>query len=119
MRSALFAGVLLLVSLAAESAQAQYLVPNLGQPYGGTWRWTQPAMPQPYYGGYYGGYYQPSYGSGASSAYVRPYLRRDGSYVPGHYRSSPDGNLCNNWSTWPNVNPYTGKPGYQRYPRYR
>jgi hypothetical protein len=40
---------------------------------------------------------------------VDPYLRRDGTYVDGHYRSNPDGNPYNNWSYPGNVNPYTGK----------
>jgi hypothetical protein len=29
---------------------------------------------------------------------VDPYVRKDGTYVGGHYRSSPDGNPHNNWS---------------------
>jgi hypothetical protein len=45
------------------------------------------------------------------SVYVRPYVRSDGAYVPGHYRSAPDGNPYNNWSTQGNVNPYTGQLG--------
>ena len=40
---------------------------------------------------------------------VDPYLRRDGTYVDGLYRSNPDGNPYNNWSYPGNVNPYTGK----------
>jgi hypothetical protein len=43
--------------------------------------------------------------------YVRPHYRSNGSYVPGHYRSAPNGTTLDNWSTYPNVNPYTGKPG--------
>jgi hypothetical protein len=42
---------------------------------------------------------------------VYGYYRRDGSYVQPHYRTAPDGDRSNNWSTYPNVNPYTGKPG--------
>jgi hypothetical protein len=48
---------------------------------------------------------------------VDPYLRRDGIYIDGHYRSNPDGNPYNNWSYPGNVNPYkqpTGDPN--RYP---
>ena len=41
--------------------------------------------------------------------YVRGYFRRDGTYVPGYYRSSPDSNPYNNYSFPGNVNPYTGK----------
>lgn len=48
----------------------------------------------------------------ANDTYVNPYFRKDGTYVPGHHRSTPDGNKMNNYSTQGNVNPYTGKPGY-------
>lgn len=47
---------------------------------------------------------------------VRGYTRKDGTYVRPHYRSSPDGNFYNNWSTVGNVNPYTGKPGTKTAP---
>lgn len=47
---------------------------------------------------------------------VRGYYRKDGTYVRPHYRSNPDGNFWNNWSTVGNVNPYTGKPGTKRRP---
>lgn len=63
----------------------------------------------------------------ARSIRVRGYYRKDGTYVRSHYRSAPDGNFYNNWSTKGNVNPYTGKPGtkvtppstYRRYPYSR
>ena len=42
---------------------------------------------------------------------VGGYTRRDGTHVQPYYRSRPDGNFSNNWSTKGNVNPYTGKPG--------
>lgn len=59
-----------------------------------------------------------------AQTYVRPYVRRDGAYVTGHYRSYADGNFWNNWSTRGNVNPYTGSWGTRSYPsvyrpRYR
>lgn len=46
----------------------------------------------------------------------RGYYRKDGTYVRPtyvrpHYRSDPDGDISNNWSTYPNINPYTGKQG--------
>jgi hypothetical protein len=47
--------------------------------------------------------------------WVNDYYRSDGTYVPGHYRSAPDGAPSNNWSTRGNVNPYTGVPGSQSY----
>lgn len=47
---------------------------------------------------------------------VRGYYRKDGTYVRPHYRSNPDGNPYNNWSTYPNINPYTGKRGTKHIP---
>lgn len=49
-----------------------------------------------------------------ADVYVRGYYRNNGTYVQPHYRSNPDGNRSNNWSTYPNVNPYTGKTGSRR-----
>ncbi len=57
-----------------------------------------------------GRFYSPGSSYGRSYS-VRPYVRRDGVYVPSHRRTVPDGNRWNNWSTRGNVNPYTGKPG--------
>lgn len=45
---------------------------------------------------------------------VRGYYRSNGTYVAPHYRSDPDGSCWNNWSTYPNVNPYTGRRGYKK-----
>lgn len=42
---------------------------------------------------------------------VNGYVRKDGTYVPPHHRSSPDGSFYNNWSTVGNINPFTGKSG--------
>lgn len=42
---------------------------------------------------------------------VSPYTRRDGTYVQPHYRTNPDNTVRNNWTTVPNVNPFTGQPG--------
>jgi hypothetical protein len=47
----------------------------------------------------------------AGDTSVGAYVRRDGTYVQPHYRSVPDGDRSNNWSTRGNVNPYTGQPG--------
>jgi hypothetical protein len=56
---------------------------------------------------------------GASAdVYVRGYVRSNGTYVQPHYRSNPDGIFQNNWSTYPNVNPYTGAIGTKRTPNY-
>jgi len=43
--------------------------------------------------------------------FVNGYQKKDGTYVPPHYRSSPDKDFGNNWSTKGNENPYTGKEG--------
>ncbi len=53
-----------------------------------------------------------------ASVRVRGYYRSNGTYVQPHYRSNPDGNFYNNWSTYPNVNPYTGVRGTRRTPNY-
>jgi hypothetical protein len=47
----------------------------------------------------------------SAQVYVHGYTKSDGTYVAPHYRSSPDGNPYNNYSTIGNVNPYTGQPG--------
>jgi hypothetical protein len=44
--------------------------------------------------------------------YVKPHIRKDGTYVEGHYRSSPNKSKLDNYSTQENVNPYTGQKGY-------
>lgn len=43
--------------------------------------------------------------------WVNPYFRSDGTSVQGYWRSEPDGNIFNNYSTKGNVNPYTGEAG--------
>jgi hypothetical protein len=50
--------------------------------------------------------------------WVRGYYRSNGTYVRPHYRSDPDGYFYNNWSTYPNINPYTGRMGTRRTPSY-
>jgi hypothetical protein len=46
-----------------------------------------------------------------SSVYVRPYLKKDGTLVQGHFRSAPNETVFDNWSVYPNINPYTGELG--------
>jgi len=46
-----------------------------------------------------------------ANTFVHGYYRKNGTYVNPHYRSSPNSNFYDNWSTKPNVNPYTGKEG--------
>jgi hypothetical protein len=40
------------------------------------------------------------------------------SYVRPHYRTHADTSFYNNWSTHPNVNPYTGRVGTHHRPSY-
>jgi hypothetical protein len=55
----------------------------------------------------------------AGDVHVDGYYRKDGTYVQPHYRSAPDGNPNNNWSTQGNINPYTGQEGTKpRQPEY-
>ena len=51
----------------------------------------------------------PGVGVLEAQVWVNDYHRSDGTYVRGHYRSSPDGNPRTNWSYPGNVNPYTGE----------
>ena len=50
-------------------------------------------------------------GSNPRSYSVRRYVRRNGSYVAPHRQSMPNRIWQDNWSTKPNINPYTGKRG--------
>ncbi len=44
---------------------------------------------------------------------VRGYFRRNGTYVQPHYRTYPNKYKFDNWSSWGNYNPLTGKRGYK------
>ena len=46
-----------------------------------------------------------------ADVYVNGYAKRNGTYVQPHYRSSPDNTSTNNYSTYGNTNPYTGRAG--------
>ncbi|ABP60020.1 hypothetical protein Ent638_1339 [Enterobacter sp. 638] len=54
--------------------------------------------------------------SKGSNVHVNGYFRSNGTYVQPHYRSAPDHNFYNNWSTKGNTNPYTGKIGTKESP---
>jgi hypothetical protein len=47
----------------------------------------------------------------AGDVYVQPHVNRNGTYVQGYHRTTPDSNPYNNYSTQGNVNPYTGQAG--------
>lgn len=42
---------------------------------------------------------------------VRPHIRNNGTFVMPHFRTSPNATIKDNWSTRPNINPFTGKGG--------
>ena len=42
---------------------------------------------------------------------VRGYLKSNGTYVMPHYQTAPNATKLDNWSSKPNVNPYTGQQG--------
>lgn len=53
----------------------------------------------------------------AGDVYVDGYTRRDGTYVEGYHRSSPDRRIDNNYGTRGNYNPYTGQAGTESLDR--
>ena len=59
---------------------------------------------------------QGSNSSGSSHA-VKGHFKKDGNYVAPHRATNPNQTQRDNWSSKPNVNPYTGKPG-EKDPRY-
>jgi hypothetical protein len=50
-------------------------------------------------------------GSGGGSHSVKGHIKKDGTYVQPHHATNPNHTQRDNWSSKPNVNPYTGKPG--------
>ena len=42
---------------------------------------------------------------------VRPYTKKNGTYVQPHVRTTPNTSRMDNWSSKGNSNPYTGKKG--------
>ena len=63
--------------------------------------------------------------SAVAQVSVDGYVRRDGTYVAPHYRSAPNNNIYDNYSTRGNSNPYSGSQGtvnpysYTPPPTYR
>lgn len=47
----------------------------------------------------------------ARNVSVRGYTRSNGTYVAPSHRTAPNSTRTDNWSSKPNVNPYTGKAG--------
>lgn len=52
-----------------------------------------------------------------AQTYVKPHVRKDGTYVEGHVRSAPNNTNLDNYGTKGNTNPYTGQQGSQQ-PNY-
>ena len=46
-----------------------------------------------------------------ADTWVNGYTKSNGTYVSGHFRSSPNNTRSDNWSSQGNVNPYTGRVG--------
>jgi hypothetical protein len=53
----------------------------------------------------------PYQGTVRPDTYVHGYTRSDGTYVQGYRRTLPDASRSNNYSSWGNINPYTGRRG--------
>jgi uncharacterized protein YxeA len=54
-------------------------------------------------------------GSNSNTTYVRPYVKSNGTYVEGHYRTKRNSYNLDNFSAKGNYNPYTGKTGTKVY----
>lgn len=50
-----------------------------------------------------------------AATWVNGYLRKDGTYVSGYWRSDPNDTVRDNFSYKGNLNPYTGKKGTKPY----
>jgi hypothetical protein len=50
-------------------------------------------------------------GSNGGAHNVRGHVKKDGTYVQPHHATNPNKTQKDNWSSKPNVNPYTGKQG--------
>ena len=59
-----------------------------------------------------------SSGFAMADEWVNGYQKSDGTFVEGHYRSSPNETKADNFSTKGNTNPYTGKAGTKTYEDY-
>jgi len=58
------------------------------------------------------GYSAPKYKAPRSTpVHVSGHVTRSGTYVAPSYRTAPNRTKMDNWSSKPNVNPYTGKEG--------
>ncbi|PEJ32291.1 hypothetical protein CN689_14270 [Peribacillus butanolivorans] len=51
-----------------------------------------------------------------AATFVHGYLKKDGTYVRSHFRSDADNSFYNNYSTYGNINPFTGERGTRLSP---
>lgn len=49
-----------------------------------------------------------------AATHVKSYVKKSGTYVASHYRSTANHTKIDNWSTKGNYNPYTGKKGTKK-----
>ena len=55
--------------------------------------------------------YNSSSGTNSNHVFVEGYTKSNGTYVQGYYRTAPNSSIYDNFSTKPNINPYTGEIG--------
>lgn len=68
--------------------------------------WAQPRTSPPLYY---------SAGTFGEPEFISGFRRRDGTYVRTHWRTKADNSFWNNYSSYGNYNPHTGKRGTRRY----
>lgn len=54
-------------------------------------------------------------GFASADEYVNGYFRSNGKYVQPHFKSNKNHTKQDNFSTYGNINPYTGKKGTKKY----
>lgn len=54
-------------------------------------------------------------GPNLDDQYVAPYVRSDGTFVQGHWRTRANGTAEDNYSYDGNINPYTGEIGHKKH----
>lgn len=67
------------------------------------------------HGGSHGGGHGYRSSNPGGEHYVHSYMTKRGTFVEGHMQTNPNGTPFDNWSTFGNTNPYTGKAG-TKYP---
>jgi len=59
--------------------------------------------------------YTPGYKSYTPITSVGSYFKSNGTFVSSYFRTKSDGFKWNNFSSWGNYNPFTGKKGYTKW----